>query len=279
MRYSIKSSTAKRTIGIAVGVAAILGSAGGALAATGSTASPHASGARTAAQVSAAAATQKATAATPPINGCVVGASRTLEHVFTIPANFKKCPAGSFQATWNVQGPAGAKGATGATGKTGPAGPAGPSGVVSTVNTQLVTGDPLPVNTGGSFSSVKTLVGTVPLKAGTYLVNVNYTATPSEVTSGQVFPFVAVYDGTQVPGTFTNDLFNVGSGALEEPNALELQQGNLINSNFSGSSEITVPAAGETLTVYAFGNDSDQGEGSYVLNSLTVTATALNTAG
>ena len=51
-----------------------------------------------------------------------------------------------------------------------------------------------------------------------------------------------------------------------------------VNSYYSGSSEIVVPADGETLDVYAFGYDSDHGAGSYELNSATLTATALNVA-
>lgn len=40
---------------------------------------------------------------------------------------------------------------------------------------------------------------------------------------------------------------------------------------------ITVPSGGETLHVYAFGYDSDQGAGSYTLDDLAVTATQINT--
>lgn len=257
MRHSIKSLPAKRTIGIAVGVAAILGTAGGALAASGSAATPAA---LTASASAAAAATSG-----PVIAGCIVGNSRTLENVHAAASNLPRCPGSQFRLTWNQAGP---KGATG---------PQGPSGVVSISNTNL-TPPTSPVPTGGSFSSRKTLVGTVKLKAGTYLINVNFTATPDAVTTGQVFPFVAVYNGPQANGSFANNLFNVGSGALEQETTL-LPASDSINSNFSGSSEIKVPAAGETLDVYAFGNDSDQGEGSYTLNALNVTATALNTAG
>jgi hypothetical protein len=60
---------------------------------------------------------------------------------------------------------------------------------------------------------------------------------------------------------------------------LILSQGNTINSYFSGTGEITVPAGGETLDVYAFGYDSDEGQGTYALNSATVTATALTVSG
>jgi hypothetical protein len=209
------------------------------------------------------------------IVGCVAGSSRTLEHVFTDAANFKNCPSGSFAVAFNSTGP---KGATGATGAKGATGAQGPSGVVGVTNQQLVTapaGDP--VATGGSFTTLKTLVGTVALKAaGTYEVNVNYTATPNAVTGGEVFPFLAVYDGAQ-KSDFSNDIFNVGSGALEQETT-QLPAGDSINSNFSGSDVVTVPAGGETLDIYAFGNDSDQGQGSYVLNSATVNAVQLNTA-
>ena len=100
----------------------------------------------------------------------------------------------------------------------------------------------------------------------------------SATTTGDVFPQLFVYDGA-VNATFTNDLFNVGAGALENPAATIVSDGDLINSYYSGESEITVPAHGETLDVYAFGYDTDTGEGSYTLNSAVITATHLQTAG
>jgi Collagen triple helix repeat (20 copies) len=242
------------------------------------------------------AATTVSLPAASPLIGCVSGTSRTVEHAFTTGTGFQNsggCPSGSFAFQTGAQGAtgatgakgatgaAGAKGATGATGAAGaqgPAGPQGPSGVVSSNVTQLVTPATPVIQTGGSFSSRKTPVGTVTLAAGTYLVTVNFTATPNAATSGTVFPFVAVYDGPQANGSFANNLFNVGNTPLEDPSATILSQGNTINSFNSGTSQVVVPAGGETLNVYAFGNDSDQGEGSYVLNSATVTATQLNVA-
>ena len=99
-------------------------------------------------------------------------------------------------------------------------------------------------------------------------------ATPNAVTTGQVFPQAFVYNGAQL-SDFSNDLFNVGSGALEQATQSEVTT-DPINSYFSGSAEITVPSGGETLDVYAFGYDSDAGGGSYALNALHVTTTALN---
>ena len=152
---------------------------------------------------------------------------------------------------------------------------AGPSGVVSTGTHSLVSpSSPATASTGGSFTARATVEGTVTLSAGTYLLNVNAMVTPDATTNGDVFPQLMVYDGP-VNADFTNDLFNVGNGAIENPTSTELTQGNLINGYLSASNEITVPADGETLDVYAFGYDSDQGEGSYQLNDLTVTATQL----
>ena len=152
------------------------------------------------------------------------------------------CSKGT-RIAWNEQGQRGARG------------PQGPSGVVSTSDASLVTGTAVNVTTGGSFTTHKTLVGTVKLKGGTYLVNVNFVATPNAVTTGQVFPQVFVYNGAQL-SNFSNDLFNVGSGALEQATQPEINTGP-INSYFSGSAEIKVPSAGETLDVYAFGYDSE----------------------
>jgi fibronectin type III domain protein len=168
-----------------------------------------------------------------------------------------------------------AQGAQGAQGTQGPQGAQGPSGVVSTRRYTLTPESS--VTTGGHFTANAKLVGTVPLAAGTYLLNVNFMATPNAATSGAVFPQAFVYNGPVNPG-FTNDLFNVGSGALEQATQAEVTAGDTINSYYSGTDEITVPSGGETLDVYAFGYDSDTGPGSYQLNSATVTATALNVA-
>lgn len=245
MRFGLKSSITRKAVVVAAGVAAVLGSAGGALAATGTLSAPS------------------------TIAGCVVGSSRTLENVHSPASNLHGCTKG-WQATWNVQGQQGPQGPQ------GKQGPQGPSGVVSTSDTNLVTSPPTSVATGGSFSANKTQVGTVSLVAGTYLIDINFMATPNEVTTGQVFPQVFVYNGAQ-KSDFSNDLFNVGSGGLELANASEVAN-DPIDSYYSGSAEVTVPSGGETLYVYAFGYDSDAGPGTYALDTLHVTATALNPA-
>jgi hypothetical protein len=209
--------------------------------------------------------------------GCVSGTTRTLEHIYTVASNFKNCPSGSFAVAFNSTGPKGATGATGKTGSTGATGKTGPSGVVSVNTTQLAPSAGENVDTGGSFASRSSMVGTVALAAGTYLLNANFVATPNATTGGEVYPQFFVYNGAQ-KSDFSNDLFNVGAGALENPSATVLSDGDVINSYYSGSTEITVPKGGETLDVYAFGYDSDTGEGSYLLNSATITATQLNPA-
>jgi hypothetical protein len=190
----------------------------------------------------------------PVIAGCATGHSRTLEDVHSNGAGLH-CGRGTIKISWNAQGQP------------------GPSGVVSTSNVNLVK-TPETVTTGGSFSSLKTQVGTVRLNPGTYLVNVNFMAAPNATTTGDVFPSLFVYSGP-AKSDFSNDTFNVGSGALENPNPAEVTDGDVIDSYFSGSAEITVPRGGETLYVYAFGYDSDAGSGTYTLDAATVTATAL----
>jgi hypothetical protein len=123
--------------------------------------------------------------------------------------------------------------------------------------------------TGGHFSVSKTLVGTVDVPAGTYLVDVNFKATPNAVTPGAVFPQLMIYNGPQTGSDFSNNLFNVGSGSLEQFTSGPLP-GNLIDSYFSGSGVITVPSGGETLDVYAFGYDTGGGAGSYLLDGATL---------
>lgn len=177
-----------------------------------------------------------------------------------------------------AKGGPGAKGPRGARGARGANGQRGPSGVVSTKTYTLET-DPTGVKnsivTGGSFTSHEQLVNSVTLTAGTYLLNVNFMATPNLITGGAVFPQFFVYNGAP-KGDFSNDLFNVGSGALAPYNPSSPTD--QVNSYYSGSNEIVVPSGGETLNVYAFGYDSDHGAGSYELNNATLTATALRPA-
>ncbi|MGH3263037.1 MAG: fibronectin type III domain-containing protein [Trebonia sp.] len=176
-------------------------------------------------------------------------------------------------------GPKGPSGPAGPVGPAGARGPQGPSGVISTETHALVNdtaGDTDSIPTGGHFAERAKQVGTVALKAGTYLVNLNFMATPNLMVSGAVFPQAFVYNGIAKPD-FSNDLFNVGSGALSPFDASTPDH--QVNSYYSGATVITVPSDGETLTVYAFGYDSDQQAGAYELNNLTLTATALNVAG
>jgi hypothetical protein len=171
-----------------------------------------------------------------------------------------------------------AQGGQGQRGQRGQRGPQGPSGVTSTTTYQLESdpsGAAHSITTGGPFTSHEQLVKAVALRAGTYLLNVNFMATPNEITTGEVFPQFFVYDGTPL-ASFANDLFNVGSGALAPFNSST--PADQVNSYFSGSNEITVPSGGETLDVYAFGYDGDHGSGAYELNDATLTATALNVA-
>jgi hypothetical protein len=224
------------------------------------------------------------------LHGCVSGSTRVMEHVYESNTSGTSCPSGSFLVYWGVTGPkgatgaTGAKGATGAAGATGATGPAGPQGqqgtdgIIDTASKQLVSASTPAIKTGGSFSSGKTLIGTVPLEEGTFLITVNFEATPNAVTTGDVFPQLFVYNGPQADGSFTNDQFNVGAGALENATATELST-DPINSYYSGQAEVAVPAGGETLDVYAFGYDSDSGAGSYALNSAVVTTTRLLTGG
>ena len=201
-------------------------------------------------------------AATPAttVNGCIVGTSRVMENAFT-----NSQPDCGSSTPFSL-----AKGATGAQGPAGPAGPQGPSGVVSTVTDDL--GGIASVPTGGSFATNATEAGTIALKAGTYLITLNAKATPPAAGTGavSVFPQFFVYN-TTANAAFTGDLFNVGSGALEDG------ANSQIDSYYSGTATITL-TADTTLHAYAFGYDSDRGAGSYVLDDLSVTATQI-TAG
>jgi hypothetical protein len=202
------------------------------------------------------ASSSSAAPAGPVFHGCEGGVrGRIIYDVFSA-GKVPTCPKGAWQVSWNGQGPAGAPGQNATL---------GPAFTDSTVTS---------VATGGSFSTNKTVLGTLALPAGTYQVQVNFKATPNAVTGGAVFPSVFIYDGPQASGSFANDLFNVGSGALEQI-ATGPVPSDVIDSYFSGSGVVTVPAGGETLDVYAFGYDSDTAGGSYAMDNVTVVTTAL----
>lgn len=267
MRFQIRKRLAVAVVAAAAGLTL---TAGVALASTG------------------ALSTSAATATAPPAAkiGCVVGSARSLVTVYeNVPANFK-CPSG-FPVSLSVAGP---KGATGATGQVGPTGPTGAKGspgapgapgaagtngtdgknsVLSSVTTDL--GGVITVNTGGSFASRATLVGTVTLPAdGTYLVSVDAKATPDVSSDTAVLPMFAVYDGPALDN-FSNNLFNTGSGALATDSTS-------IDSYFDGTNQIVVTGGNDTLDLYAFGYSPGGAAGTYTLDDLTVTATQLDVA-
>lgn len=127
---------------------------------------------------------------------------------------------------------------------------------------------PQTISTGGSAKTNATAVGSLTLQPGTYSVTLDAKATPLLTSAVQVFPQFYVYAGEELNAAngFAGDAFNVGAGALESG-------GNVtIDSYYSGTDVITVTGSAETIYVYAFGYDSDTGAGSYLLDSLTVTA-------
>jgi hypothetical protein len=258
MRWSNK------VISIAVAVVAVVGTSTAALALSGNP------------KDSAPGAAAKAATATGSggLHGCVYKAqNRTLEHVYRGDKGLS-CPKGSFYVNLagpGPQGPAGPRGPQGPAGPRGPRGPVSSNGSLASTWTPTAVTLPATVNTGGSFTSGKTALGTLTLQPGKYLLNVNFMATPDETTGGNVFPSLYVYNGVQL-SDFSNDLFNAGSGALEDPTPLEITGGDLIDSYFSGSGIVTVTGSPETLDIYAFGYDSDQGGGQYTLDAASISA-------
>lgn len=160
-------------------------------------------------------------------------------------------------------GPQGPKGDTGAT---GPQGPAGSSGIVSTGVKTLIDA-PMTVHTGGSFTSQEQLAATLDLKPGTYLVTLN--AKIAWASGTGVFPQLFVYNGTPA-ADFSNNLVNIGNGALADGNAS-------IDSYYNGSFQITV-TENEAVNIYAFGYDQDRGSGTYTLENLQASETQLQVA-
>lgn len=189
-----------------------------------------------------------------------------------VAGNASKWSSWVFFYTTGAQGPTGKTGPKGAAGATGARGPAG----IGAATMQIFASDPSgnnSVQTGGEFADRAKNVGSFPLEAGTYLISVNFTATPNATTGGAVFPQAFIYNG-QAKSDFSNDQFNVGSGALAPFNATDANDE--VNSYYSGTDLLTVPAGGETVNVYAFGYDADHGAGSYELNSLAVSTVRLN---
>jgi hypothetical protein len=224
----------RKILTTAATAAVVLGTAGTALAVSGSS-SPSAGGS---------------------ISGCIdVAHNRTLIDVHRNDSNLK-CPKGDVLLRWNTKG------------TRGPAGPPGPaaSDVKGSLTTTWAPSLALPASiaTGGPFFTNKTELGTITLKPGTYLLNVNFKARPPSSTTANVFPQLFVYNGVAL-ADFSNDLFNVGSGALQNTAS------NTIDSYFSGSGVVTVKGSAETLHVYGFGYDSDKSAGSYTLETASIT--------
>lgn len=149
--------------------------------------------------------------------------------------------------------------------------PSAPAYVPPTTTTQTLPGV-ASVNTGGSFNSRATEVGTVNLAAGSYLVTMSAKATPivqSDPTV-QVFPSIHLYNQPSNPA-FTGDVLDVGNGALES-GAYTAADG-----FYSNSGVVTLTQA-TTMYVYAFGYDSNDGEGTYELDGVTITATPVSVA-
>ena len=128
------------------------------------------------------------------------------------------------------------------------------------------------VATGGSFNARATEVGTVSLPAGSYLVTLSAKATPivQANTSVQVFPSIHLYNQPKNPA-FAGDVLDAGGTALES--------GTVTNADlFASNSGVVTLTATTTMVVYAFGYDSDSGEGTYQLDGVTVTATPISVA-
>lgn len=210
-------------------------------------------------------------AATSQISGCIETSSRIIENTHV--ASSVTCPGHDTHLTWNVQGPKGAKGAPG---PAGPAGPQGPSGVVSATTYDLLANETNPdstmtINAGGSFTTGNTLVDTINLSAGTYLVSVDFkgVALTDGGVGAQITPQLFVYNGT-AKIDFSNDLFNVGGGDLQPATTNH-------DSYYSGTQIVTVPTGGETLNIYGFGYLDNSGSGTWGLEKGSVlTAVQLN---
>lgn len=149
-----------------------------------------------------------------------------------------------------------------------------PTAAAYTPPTTTVTtlGGVTSVPTGGSFNSRAVLVGTVDLAAGSYAVTLSAKETPIAQTSAtvEVFPSVHLYNQVK-NADFTGDVLDTGGNALES--------GTVTNADlYSSNNGVVTVTQATTMDVYAFGYDSDSGEGTYQLDGVTITATPVNLA-
>lgn len=134
---------------------------------------------------------------------------------------------------------------------------------------------PVPANdtidTGGSAATRATQVGSLTLNPGTYLLTVNAKATPIVQANAvtQISPSFFVYD-QPLTSAFTGDLVNFGGNPIESGANAN------IDAYFGASQIVTITAPNTTLYFYAFGYDSDRGEGTYTLDDLTASAIPQN---
>jgi Collagen triple helix repeat (20 copies) len=162
-------------------------------------------------------------------------------------------------------GPAGANGAPGAQGPAGTDGAQGPSGVQALNAVSISETDG--IVTGGSFVSRSTEVGTMPLAAGTYQMCVNGKAEQPIAASGAVSAQLFLYDQAK-SSSFTGDLLNVSADT----------QGGTSHDAYLNGCTLVTEASPVTLHLYAFGYDSDQGNGSWNLMDATITTIQLTPA-
>lgn len=165
-------------------------------------------------------------------------------------------------------GPTGATGETGPAGATGAAGAQGPSGVQAIDTSKLTATADVP--TGGSFNSKAIEVGSIDLKAGTYLVNLSAQSEPSADSSAAgVQPQFFLYDQVK-NASFAGDLLNIGSGTLAPAGTN--------HDNYASGSAVITLSSDTTLIVYGFGYDNDSGASDFDLIAGDITAVQLTPA-
>jgi hypothetical protein len=173
------------------------------------------------------------------------------------------CPSGTNRYSLGSMGP---KGATGAKGQ---AGASADSLAGMWTLPAASQGESIP--TGGKAYENASLLGSLTLQPGTYLLSATFVATPDAVNAASVFPQMLLTAGGAIVSGYGTSFWNVGAAALESPTATEVSGGDLVNSSYSGTDVLTVTSA-ETVDVYGFGYDSDSGAGSYTLNAATLAA-------
>lgn len=193
--------------------------------------------------------------------------TRTLKTALTEHA--QSCPVGMTEVILHTA--ASTNGTQGPQGPVGPQGPQGPKGDTGAAGETLVSQTAVPgatVATGGPFFANRTDLVQINVPNGKYRVGVDIKVANVGGQTDRIFPLIAIYNGVPL-SNFSNDLFNLGEGALPSIAAID---------QYINGSEIVTVTNGQ-IDVEGFGyDDPTRGAGSYTVEGGTITITKVVSA-